>query len=85
MPERLTAVDEFRDAKRARERLIVITDTATGHRIHHAWCDDVSEENFVQKVIEGKGKNGAYYVCATPAEAAALGAVECFHCHQPER
>ena len=80
MPERLTTVDEFRDAKRARGRLIVITDKATGDHIHHAWCDDVREEHFVRKVLDGGGQNGAYYVCSTPAEAASLGAVPCAHC-----
>jgi hypothetical protein len=80
MPERLTTVAEFRDAKRERERLIVITDSATGHRIHHTWCDDVREAYFVATVVDGGGRNGAYYLCSTPAEAAALGAAPCAHC-----
>ena len=81
MSERLLTVDEFREAKRARGQLIVITDTATGHRSHHAWCGDVREEYFVRKVVDGSGKTGAYYSCSSPAEAVALGAVPCPNCH----
>jgi hypothetical protein len=73
-------VEAFREAQRAPGRLIVITDTATGHKIHHPWCDYVREEFFVAKVVDGGGRNGAYYLCATPSEAAALGAVPCGHC-----
>ena len=81
MSQRLMTVDEFREAKQARGQLIVITDTATGHRIHHAWCGDVREEYFVRKVVDGGGKSGAYYSCSSPAEAEALGAVACSNCH----
>jgi len=85
MSQRLLTVDEFREAKRARGQLIVITDAATGHRIHHAWCGEVREASFVRTVIDGGGTDGAYYSCSSPAEAEALGAVACPGCHSPAR
>ena len=84
MSERLLPVDAFREATRARGHLIVITDTATGHRIHHAWCGDVREAYFVRKVVDGGRTNGAYYRCSSPA-AEAFGAGACSNCHEPAR
>jgi hypothetical protein len=80
----LQTLEHFRRASRV-GRVIAITDVASGVKAHRANCPHVQERYIVQKVIEGAGKNGAYFVVASLEEAQReLGAAPCLVCH-PER
>lgn len=60
---------------------IVVTDSATGTRIHCPPCPWVKATYFEMKVIQGRGKNGSYFAFSTLADAvAAHGNVPCPRC-----
>jgi len=52
--------------------MIVITDNATGNRVHRSDCIWVDEEHFARKVLENGGRNGRYYAVASVEEARRL-------------
>jgi hypothetical protein len=64
----LLSLADFHAAQRA-GRLIVITDTATGDKVHQSDCPYVTDDNFIRKVIEGHGKNGRYFAESALDEA----------------
>ena len=82
--------EEFEEAKRTR-RFIVIRDRFNANRVHLAWCDDVTLDHFICKVVTGDGKNGDYHVCDDYEAALAVAqarwpnlAGPCGNCH-PEQ
>jgi hypothetical protein len=78
--KRLLARADF-DAAIAQGAAIVVTDSATGTRIHQPPCPWVKATYFEMKVITGNGKNGAYYAFATVAAAvASFGDKRCPRC-----
>ena len=73
----LRNLDEFHAAIRA-GNVIVITDGANGNTAHHPDCSHVKDNYFIEKVIDGKGKNGGYFAVSTAEEAARThGALPC--------
>ena len=52
---------DFEEVMRNNEGYVIITDTANPDRIHKPCCKDVRWENFEEKVIKNKCKNGHYY------------------------
>jgi hypothetical protein len=70
MIRELTGVDEFREAMRRRQS-IVITDSARAPRYHATpWsCEHVTEDYFRTKVIDHGGRQGGYFAVGTFAEA----------------
>lgn len=57
----ITTLDEFRETKKVGKGYTVITDTANPNRIHKPACPWVKEENFEEKVVKNRCKNGHYY------------------------
>jgi hypothetical protein len=76
----LRSLTEFHAALRA-GRLIVITDNATGAKAHRADCSFVTDDHFVRKVLDGRGKNGSYFAEQNLDEALRLHQAEgCSRC-----
>lgn len=76
----LTTIGAFRAA--IADGLIVITDDANGNKVHRRDCPDVTERNFLTKVVEGGRKNGGYFLVLTEDEAARkYGAALCGRCY----
>ena len=76
----LTTLAEFRTAVRS-GRVIVITDTANGVKAHRTDCPRLTEDYFIQKVVDGRRKNGSYFSEATLGDATrAHDAVPCRAC-----
>lgn len=77
---RLLTREDFDDAL-ASGSAIVVSDSATGNRIHRPPCPWVKASYFEAKVVIGRGKNGAYYAFLSVEEAvAAYGDVRCPRC-----
>lgn len=55
------SVEEFTQIRLNDTGVIVITDTAFGSRVHIPNCPKVTSENFSEKVIMNKNRNGRYY------------------------
>ena len=64
----ILTLDAYREAIR-NDRIIVITDSATGNRAHAADCSFVSLDNFKAKVLESQRRDGAYYAVSSVREA----------------
>jgi hypothetical protein len=75
-------VGEFRRRKARSLGVIVIFDRVRDAPIAHVPpCRHVTEEGFVQKMVEMEGKNGRYWWFERFADAErALGARRCAHC-----
>jgi len=69
-PLPITTLGAFRDLIDS-GRLLVITDTARGVRLHADpdGCRHVREDAFAEKVLRNSEKNGAYFSVATADEA----------------
>lgn len=77
---RLLTLSDFNETIAAGDA-IVVTDSATGTRIHCPPCPWVKATYFEMKVIQGRGKNGSYFAFPTLAAAvAAHGNVACPRC-----
>ena len=77
----LRTLDDLRAAVHT-GRVIVITDTATGAKAHHANCRWVGETYFKAKVSDGGAKNGSYFAVATLDDARSVhGAAPCPICN----
>lgn len=79
--EELLSVEDFRRRTKGRFGVIVIDDKARGGPIaHDRECPFVTEDNFVEKVIEMGGRQGRYYWAKNSGIAIAqLGARRCRH------
>ena len=76
----IRSLDDFHAAVDA-ECLIVITDSANPNKVHRPDCSFVTADNFAAKVLEGKARNGHYYVVGSVARASSLhGAAPCQVC-----
>lgn len=79
------SVEEFRQIRLNDTGVIVITDTTFGSRAHIPNCRKVTSENFSEKVIMNKNRNGRYYWVDDLATAIrVLKAVRCPEC-RPKR
>ena len=67
----LLTIADFHNAIKA-DHIIVITDKATGTHIHTPPCPSLKLAYFEKKVVQGKGKTGAYF--AFPSMASAIAA-----------
>ena len=65
------------------EGYIVITDKASGTKLHRVTCVHLKRANFVEKVIGSKEKYGSYYWCRAIEHGKALGAQACVVCLPP--
>jgi len=52
-----------------KSNFIIITDSSNPMKIHKADCPFIKPENFQEKVIDNKCKNGEYYCCSSLNEA----------------
>ena len=79
--EEITSLEQFRERVRGQFGVIVIHDFARNEQIaHHRDCYFVSEDSFIEKVIDGAGKNGRYFWAKNSRIAAGqLGARRCKH------
>jgi hypothetical protein len=57
----IKTIEEFRGVAGLPAGVVVVTDTATGNKVHRTSCRYVTEENFTAKVIDGGSKNGRYF------------------------
>lgn len=79
--EEITSLEQFREPMRGQFGVIVIHDFARkGQIAHHRDCFFVSEDSFIEKVIDGAGKNGRYFWAKNSRIAVEqLGARRCKH------
>ena len=62
-------------------RMIVITDSATGNKLHRPECVWVDEQHFVRKVLDNGKRNGRYYAVDSAEDArSSFAAVACHVC-----
>jgi len=59
----------FKACLENKSNFIIITDSSNPTKIHKANCSFVKPENFQEKVIDNKCKNGEYYCCPSLNEA----------------
>ena len=73
--------EEFKHFKSLREGYIVITDTATGDKVHTTRCEHVTISNFREKVLVNEQTNGQYFFTDSLVDAwEELGAKKCGDC-----
>lgn len=79
--EKISTVAQFRKRVGGRFGVIVIKDVARDQPIaHHRECPFITEDRFIEKIIDGKGHNGHYYWAKNSGIAASqLGARACRH------
>lgn len=79
--EEITSLEQFRQRTHGQFGVIVIHDLARKEQIaHHRDCYFVSEDSFVEKIIDGAGRNGRYYWAKNSRIARErLGARRCKH------
>ncbi len=66
---RIESMEAFKDCLENKSNFIIITDSSNPTKIHKANCSYVKQEDFQEKVIDNKCKNGRYYCCASLNEA----------------
>jgi|GEM_PF-160683 len=66
---RIESMEAFKDCLENESNFIIITDSSNPTKIHKANCSYVKQEDFQEKVIDNKCKNGRYYCCASLNEA----------------
>lgn len=76
----ITSLDQYQTILLNAEGFIVITDTATPSKVHKPTCRFISTDNFIEKVILNRNRNGAYYWIRTPSEAKKYRATQCSFC-----
>lgn len=79
----IKSLEEFRQIQREEEGYVVITDIATPNKIHKPSCSFVTEENFEEKVIRNRCKNGNYYWVNNIGIARRWNADPCHACNPP--
>ena len=79
--EEITTLPQFRERVAGPFGVIVIQDVARDKPIaHHRECPFISEDSFVEKIIDGAGHNGHYYWAKNSGIAIKeLGARRCKH------
>lgn len=78
--EAITTLDQFRERMAGRFGVIVIDDVTGTRTVHDRGCPFVSEENFVEKVLDNAGRNGSYrWVKNSRIAVEQLGARRCRH------
>lgn len=56
----IKAMKEFSKTINNADSFILITDDATGDKIHKVLCKEVTSPNFFEKVLSNKEKHGSY-------------------------
>lgn len=77
----ITELQDFREIKERGMGYVLITDNATGNKVHDVSCGHVTENFFTRKVIEEECKNGNYYLIDDIEGALrSSNATKCYKC-----
>lgn len=57
----IKTIQQFNSVVANPEGFIIITDIATGNKIHRTLCKWITKRNFEEKVVGGNCRNGHYY------------------------
>jgi hypothetical protein len=77
----LKTVEDFKLCLKSGTEFILITDNATGNRVHTTRCGHISLPHFTKKVITNGCKNGKYYAITDLERGMTeMNAAKCAHC-----